>query len=83
MATWRIIQPLETRNASLSMALDESCSESVHNESVPPTIRFYRWQPSAVSIGYFQKMGEEIDSNFRKAGGIGDSSIAKVRTARA
>jgi len=56
---WRII-PLETRDAFTNMALDEVCSEGVAAKKVLPTIRFYRWQPSAVSIGYFQSLKDEV-----------------------
>lgn len=56
---WRVI-PLETHDAFLNMALDEACSEAVAAGKVPPTIRFYRWKPSAVSIGYFQSLHDEV-----------------------
>jgi len=56
---WRII-PLQTNDAFTNMALDEAIGESVAAGS-PPTIRFYRWRPSAVSIGYFQSLEEEVD----------------------
>lgn len=56
---WRII-PLETHSAAMAMALDEAASISV-KAGGPPTIRFYQWQPSAVSIGYFQSMEDEVD----------------------
>src|SRR5208283_2072423 len=29
--------------------------------SAPPTIRFYGWDPTAISIGYFQCLGKEVD----------------------
>ncbi len=56
---WRVIG-LETHDAFLNMALDDSISESVRN-GADPTIRFYRWRPSAVSIGQFQSMRDEIN----------------------
>lgn len=58
--TWRVIE-LETRDAFMNMALDEACCEAVASGSVMPTIRFYRWSPSAVSIGYFQSLLDEIN----------------------
>lgn len=57
--TWRVIE-LETHDAFMNMALDEACCESVANGTTPATIRFYRWSPSAVSIGYFQSLADEI-----------------------
>lgn len=57
---WRFI-PLETHSAALNMALDEACAHALAQGKVSPTIRFYRWQPSAVSIGYFQSLQQEVD----------------------
>jgi lipoate-protein ligase A len=45
----------------MNMALDEAVSEAVMAGESPPTIRFYTWEPCAVSIGYFQCMREEVD----------------------
>lgn len=52
---WRVI-PLETHDAYANMAFDEAVAE--HGT---PTIRFYRWRPSAVSIGYFQAIHDVVD----------------------
>ncbi len=57
--SWRLIE-LETHDAFMNMALDEACCEAVASGGAWPTIRFYRWQPSAVSIGYFQSLQDEI-----------------------
>lgn len=56
---WRVI-PLETHSAAMNMAIDEAVSKTVGAGKAPPTIRFYRWRPSAVSIGYFQGLHEEV-----------------------
>lgn len=66
---WRII-PLETHNAFMNMAIDEAISESVASGESLPTIRFYRWKPSAVSIGYFQSLEAEVNVEECKARGI-------------
>ncbi|VVB85201.1 Lipoate-protein ligase A subunit 1 [uncultured archaeon] len=57
---WRVIG-LETHDAYLNMALDEALSEAVRAGSSLPVIRFYNWEPSAVSIGYFQGIKDEIN----------------------
>lgn len=57
---WRVVS-LETHDAYTNMALDEAVSEKVAAGESAPTIRFYRWKPSAVSIGYFQSLEEEVD----------------------
>ncbi len=66
---WRII-PLQIHDAFMNMALDEACSEEVAAGKVPPTIRFYRWQPSAVSIGYFQSLNDEVATGKCKEAGV-------------
>ncbi|MBS7639064.1 lipoate--protein ligase family protein [Candidatus Bathyarchaeota archaeon] len=43
------------------MALDEAIVIARSKNLVPNTLRFFRWEPSAVSIGYFQSMEEEVD----------------------
>ncbi|MBI1973841.1 lipoate--protein ligase family protein [Candidatus Micrarchaeota archaeon] len=65
---WRVI-PLETHGAFENMALDEACSESVAAGG-PPTIRFYRWQPSAVSIGFFQSLKDEVNEEACMQAGV-------------
>ncbi len=56
---WRIIGFSEN-NAFTNMAIDEAVSEAVRAGG-PPTIRFYGWSPSAVSIGYFQSIEREVE----------------------
>jgi lipoyltransferase/lipoate-protein ligase len=59
MDTWRLL-PLETNNAFMNMAIDEAIlTESIAGR-VPNTLRFYRWQPSAVSVGKNQVPEAEI-----------------------
>ena len=43
------------------MATDEAISSLVKEGLSPPTIRFYRWSPGAVTIGCFQCVSDEID----------------------
>jgi lipoate-protein ligase A len=56
---WRVV-PLQVHDGFTNMALDEAIGESVAAGSAP-TIRLYRWKPSAVSIGYFQSLEDEVD----------------------
>jgi len=56
---WRIIDYSEN-DAYLNMAIDEAICESVAKGG-SPTIRFYGWKPSSVSIGYFQSLEREVD----------------------
>ncbi len=65
---WRVIG-LEQHDACMNMALDEACLEAVARRDVLPTIRFYRWLPSAVSLGFFQSMESEVNiENCAEAG---------------
>jgi len=57
---WRVVA-LEEHDAFTNMAIDEAVSEAVASGKSLPTIRFYKWKPSAVSIGCFQSMQDEID----------------------
>lgn len=59
MQTWRLI-PLETNNAFMNMAIDEAILNARIAGQVPNTLRFYRWQPSAVSIGKNQNLETEV-----------------------
>ncbi len=66
---WRVI-PLEANDAFTNMAIDEAVGEAVAGGKSPATIRFYRWKPGAVSIGYFQSMHDEVDVAKCKARGV-------------
>jgi lipoate-protein ligase A len=68
MNTWRILK-IETHNAAMNMAIDEAILQTRAAEAVPNTLRFYRWKPSAVSIGRFQNPEKELLlENCRKLG---------------
>lgn len=68
MIRWRVI-PLHVADAFMNMAVDEAVSESVVN-GMQPTIRFWRWQPSTVSIGYFQSINDEVNLDACKDLGV-------------
>jgi lipoate-protein ligase A len=56
---WRLIK-FETHDAFMNMAIDEAIFRARIENRVPDTLRFYRWKPSAVSIGRFQKVETEV-----------------------
>jgi lipoate---protein ligase len=58
--TWRVVK-VEQRNGFENMALDQAVSEAVSQGISPNTIRFYEWEPSAVTIGYFQSLKQEVN----------------------
>ncbi|MCJ7634789.1 lipoate--protein ligase family protein [Candidatus Bathyarchaeota archaeon] len=57
---WRTMG-LDTYDAYMNMAIDEAICRLRSQEKSPNTIRFYRWKPSAVSIGYFQIPDQEVN----------------------
>jgi lipoate-protein ligase A len=60
---------LETHNAYINMAIDEAILTARIADLSLNTIRFYRWNPSAVSIGKFQNVENEVYlNNCRKHG---------------
>lgn len=60
VTSWRVIA-LELRPAADNMAVDEAISAGIAAGTSPPTIRFYTWNPGAVSIGCFQRLHDEVD----------------------
>jgi len=63
MEEWRLLIH-EARDAFTNMAIDESLLISGK-----PTVRLYKWRPSAISIGYFQGM-EEVNLEECKRHGV-------------
>ena len=49
------------QTAEFNMAMDEALLKWHSEGKIPPVIRFYGWEPAALSIGYFQKATKEID----------------------
>jgi lipoyltransferase/lipoate-protein ligase len=58
--TWRLID-MRIEDAPTQMATDEAIAMNRLEEGTPNTIRLYRWNPSAVSIGYFQSIEKEVN----------------------
>jgi len=48
------------KDAFSNMAVDEAIARNIERTG-KPTVRFYSWKPSAVSIGYFQEIKHEVD----------------------
>jgi lipoate-protein ligase A len=67
---WRYIYS-GNRSPSFNMALDEALLDWHSKGLIPPTIRFYGWNPATLSIGYFQKVDKEIDLDMVKKHELG------------
>ncbi|MBE9031902.1 lipoate--protein ligase family protein [filamentous cyanobacterium LEGE 11480] len=76
---WRLI-PLMHGSGELNMAIDRWLLDRHVQGSHPPTLRFYTWEPLAISLGYHQKQypahwpqltwqGQSIDLVKRPTGG--------------
>ena len=61
-STWRLIPPLEA-SGEIQMAIDTWLLEKHRQGKHPPTLRFYTWNPPAISLGYHQK---EYPSDWQK-----------------
>ncbi len=57
-ARWRLILETEPRSGPANMAVDEAIALACAAGEAPPTLRFYRWEPPAVSLGRHQPVNE-------------------------
>ena len=69
MDTWRLLS-LQTNNAYMNMAIDEAILNGLIIGNVPNTLRFYRWKPSAVSIGKNQSPNNQVHIDSCKRQGV-------------
>ncbi len=67
---WRILSTGKMTPA-MNMAIDEAIFIGVKKKRSLPTIRFYGWDPPAVSFGYNQEFSEEVDLKALKKFGFG------------
>ncbi len=58
--SWRLVLD-GAADGYTNMAVDEAILEAHLAGEVPPTVRFYRWRPACLSIGYFQRAAREVD----------------------
>ena len=71
---WRVI-PLHVTDAYMAMGIDEAVLEAVAN-GMQPTLRFWRWNPSAVSIGSFQSIEDEV--NLERCSELGVDIVRRI-----
>ncbi len=53
-SVWRLI-PLLSASGAVQMAIDQWLLEQHLAGKIGPTLRFYTWQPAAISLGYHQR----------------------------
>lgn len=56
---WRLI-PIISGSGKLQMAIDEWLLEQHRHGKLAPTLRFYVWEPAAISLGYHQRQWPEF-----------------------
>ncbi len=56
-AQWRLLHTPPAKGA-WNMAVDTAILEAIGEGSVPPTLRFYGWQPPCISLGYAQPIAD-------------------------
>lgn len=66
---WRFLNT-GSGNAFFNMAADEAIVRGVAGGGSPPTVRTFGWTPPAVSFGYAQKVGREVDADRCRNRGI-------------
>jgi lipoate-protein ligase A len=66
---WRLL-PIRIDDAFISMAIDEAILRLNAEGKSPNTVRFWRWKPSAISIGCFQSLEREVDLAVAKKYGV-------------
>lgn len=69
LETWRLLDS-GCKTAAENMAVDEAVMIHHAEGSAPPTLRFYCWNPPAISFGYFQKVHKEVDIEKCRASGV-------------
>lgn len=67
--TWRLLN-YQSHSAFENMAIDEAILRETIRNKKPPTLRFFGWDPVAVSIGYFQELKKEINFNLCQLRGV-------------
>jgi len=68
---WRLIVEARPRSGPWNMAVDEAIMLAYQAGEVAPTLRFYRWAPPTVTLGYFQDAATEVDREACLREGIG------------
>ena len=60
----------EPKPGSLNMGIDSAIVNSVSEGESPPTLRLYSWLSPAVTVGYFQKVSETVNTHYCRENNI-------------
>ncbi|MCP4650824.1 MAG: lipoate--protein ligase family protein [PVC group bacterium] len=61
MTNWRLILS-QNNTPHANMATDEAILKAYAAGKAPPTLRIYSWKPESISLGYFQKAKEVLNT---------------------
>lgn len=78
--TWRFIDT-GVNNGFFNMAIDEAMLDAHLRDLVPPTLRVYRWNPPALSLGYFQSLEKDVSQE--KCSELGIDVVRRLTGGRA
>lgn len=79
MRQWRLIYDIATTGIR-NMAIDEAILAAVCAGAAPPTLRFYRWSPPCLSLGYGQKAA---DADVSRIDALGWQMVRRMTGGRA
>ncbi len=77
---WRLLIEDKARSGAANMALDQAIAEACATGDSLPTLRFYRWEPPAVSLGRHQPYA---DVNVEAAAELGYDIVRRPTGGRA
>ncbi|MGD9343607.1 MAG: lipoate--protein ligase family protein [Desulfuromonadales bacterium] len=69
MHDWRLLKS-GFQTGAMNMALDEALLSAVAKGASPPVLRFYRWRPATVTLGYAQSVARDIDLEVCQQAGL-------------
>ena len=69
MHNWRLINS-GFQSGAMNMALDEALLHSVARGDSLPVLRFYRWRPATVTLGYAQSVITDLDLDVCRQAGL-------------
>lgn len=70
MTNWRYL-PYTLQTGAENMAVDEALLQVMAQKSgTEPVVRFYGWEPAALSLGYAQSYAKEVDEEACRQAGI-------------
>ncbi len=67
---WRLLVT-EATDGATNMAIDEVLWRGRQNQTSPPTVRFFAWDPPTVSLGYGQALDDAVSVETARRLGVG------------